>query len=236
MGRKESFNIRQFLSRIIRTDIFTGVIGFIIFLGVYSVAGAIEEQYEKTLLLPFLFIHTIIRLVAENQLKIVFSVLIYVIIKNVLLFKDFKSEFLKIFRIGYIILCFMIITGPTIRMNTSYKLDNHSLATFHILFYQGMDMIGNDFVTFNDEPCRMEHDVVTYYTIGNRRRRVIKEKKETYDYLCLDNQRDMIPIPSGYYWKIESLLEESGGVCDITCYKYTHLIKSINGVELKDLR
>jgi hypothetical protein len=93
MGRKESFNIREFLSRIIRTDIFTGVIVFFIIYGVYSVAGAIEEQYEKTLLLPFLFIHTIIRLVMENQWKLLFSVVIYGIMKKVLIVNDFKTQF-----------------------------------------------------------------------------------------------------------------------------------------------
>lgn len=233
MRNEEEFDIGELLSRILSSDIFKGTIGVIIIGIIFFIPLAIEELYEKTLLLPLLFIHTIIRLVAENPIELLIFALIYAFI-NILATDDFKKIYFKTFRVCYFILCFIIITGQTLRMNTSYKLDNGPLTTAHILFYQVLDMIGNDTVTFYDEPCRMGYDTVTYYTI-KRRGYSIVERTESYDYLCLDNQQDMIPIPSGYYREIEKLLEEAEGVCDITCYKYTHLIKAINGVELKDL-
>jgi len=232
MRNEEEFDIGELLSRIINSDIFMGAIGFIIFYILYIIPSAILEQYEKTLLLPYLFIYTILRLVVEKPLQILFYAFIFVFLKK-LLFDNFKNKWFKIFCASYIMICFLFLAGQTIDMNTSYELHNRPLTTTHVLCYQVLDMIGNDTVTFYDEPCRTESKGVSYYT--KRKRKRFRKKVEFYDYLCLDKQRDVIPIPSKYCSEIEKLLEEHGGVCDITCYKNTHLIKAINGVELKDL-
>jgi len=235
MKSEEESGIGNLLSRIISSDIFKAVIVLMI---LFLLLIVVKEQYEKTLFLPFLFIYTIAELVEEHTLQFLFCAFIYVWIKNyvTLAGDDHKSNFFKMFSVGYFILCFCIIAGQTIRMNDSYELHNNRLTTAQILCYQVLDMTGNDSVTFYAEPCRTKRDMISHFTfskVGRRHR--IKRKTETYDYLCLDNQGDMIPIPSGYVREIDELLEENEGVCDITCYKYTHLIKSINGVELKDL-
>lgn len=239
MRSEKKSNIRNLLSRIISSDMFKAVIIIMI---LYLLLG-MGEQYEKTLLLPFLFIYTIVQLVVEHTLPFLFCTFIYVWIKNyvTLVGDEHKSNFFKMFRVGYFVLCFCIIAGQTIHMNASYELNNNKLTTAHILCYQVLDMVGNDTVTFIEEPCRLECDMVSYHTlmrqgiIKGRRSISIKKHTESYYYLCLDNQRDMIPIPSEYIREIEESLEENEGVCDITCYKYTHLIKAVNGVELKDL-
>lgn len=222
--------MKDFISRLIHSDTFHAVILYTFALFCTYTTYQMGQQYAKTLNLSYLFIYTILRLIGEKSNLILLGITILIFI-NTLVNEKIRKRYTKVFFIGYTILCLMVLSGQTIRMNGGYALNDFPLTTAHVLYYQLKDMVGNEEITFSNEPCEVRYKRETYFSI------IDDDWIETvdYPYLYLNNQRDAIPIAPGYSWTIRNILEESNGVCDITCYKNTHIIKAINGVELTDL-
>lgn len=194
------------------------------------------SQFAKTAEISYLFICTFLRMFSEHYIlvaiNIFWGVLIYRFI-NAPRPTRASKKYSVIILIIYIIFCLIFLLGKPIRMNTMYTINKSPVSTTgHALFYQLKDIITNDEIIFTAEPCELDYKVETFYT-GQRGKKI---ESKAYDYLCLKKQNDIIPIPAKYVDQIQALLEESGGVCNVTCYKNSHIIKAINGVNLSYLK
>uniref|UniRef100_UPI0040573369 hypothetical protein n=1 Tax=Acetatifactor sp. TaxID=1872090 RepID=UPI0040573369 len=191
-----------------------------------------EMRYVESLEMKYLFMHMLLRLLEEKYLLLALSVLIWEVVIEVI-FRETERRYKKMILCGYVALWVIIFSGLSIRMNRCYELNRFPVRTAEIFCRQVGDMVLEEEVTFYMEPCEIESDRVIYWVFSPRG---IYVEEEWYSYLCLNNQRDKIPIASEFVTGIRDILEETGGVCNITCYKNSHIITAINGMELTGLR
>ena len=192
------------------------------------------EQYTQTCKLPYLTVYTFLCMFAEKYLLLLLSFII-LYFTNALAESKIKGQCAKIFFIGYALLWLLILSGQTVRMNADYILNNRPLTTAHVLFYQIKDLAQNEEVTFFEEPCELIGKR-EYFFLPQKKKSIFGIQSEVYSYISLNNQKDIIPISSDHFSEIYNILEESGGICDVTCYKNSHIIKAINGIELPNLK
>ena len=219
----------------IREGIFASLI-IIFIIGFTCLLEYTYSQFAQTEKISYLFVCTFLRMFSDHYIlvaiSIFFGLFIYRFINAPRPTKESKRYSVIILFI-YIIFCLIFLLGRPIRMNTMYTINKSPVSTTgHALFYQLKDIITNDEIIFTSEPCELDYKVETFYS-GKRGKKI---ESKAYDYLCLKNQNDVIPIPSKYASKIQTILEKSGGICDVTCYKNSHIIKAINGVNLSDLK
>lgn len=230
--------IKNALSQFFNTRIGFIVIVMVIMFAVVYVASEMEKGYDATLGIQYLFVDTIVRMLLENYVILAFAFGIYLLLYGYVSSKmkdkaHWKGRYSKLFTIGYIMIVLVILMMKPIHMNTYYVISDNSLNTAEALYCHAKDMIENEYVTFEAESCEYKEGSVSYTIFGRCR---IEHVEETYSYLCLYDQRDVIPIDYAYEQIVKELVRESGGVCDITCYKNSHIVKAINGVELTSLR
>lgn len=185
----------------------------------------VVKMYEETLEIRYYFEDTIMQIIRRSLLGITIGVIILLVVLYFLYRKIEKKTMRKILA-AYSVLVLVALSGLSVPMNKCYELDGRAMRNVHVLFYCAKDMIEEEYVTFHDEPCEYRYEKSTD----------IFSSGDTFSYLCLNNRQDVIPIPFEYSSEIKEILKESGNVCDITCYKNSHIIKAINGVELISLR
>lgn len=227
--------IKKALSRFLNTRIGFILVVMVIMLSVVCVASEMEKGYDATLNIQYLFGDTIMRMFLENYIILAVALgiflFLYAFLKNKL--QEKKKIYWRIFVVGYIMAVLMILLVKPLHMNACYTIGDDSLNTAEALFSYAKDMIEDEYVTFQAENCEYKLETTAYIILGRVR---AKHVEETFSYLYLYNQGDAIPIDHAYREIVEELVRESGGVCDITCYKNSHIIKTINGVELTSLR
>lgn len=202
-----------------------GLLVLLVFFYFKSAHERVVRMYNETLKLRYFLEDTVMRMINENIIGIVASILIIAVFVRFWKEKTRKQYFKK-FVIGYIIVLLVVLSGLPVRRDTYYELNNSRMKNVQVLYYCIKDMIEDECVSFSNEPCEYRYETVAYFV----------DSKEYFPYLCMEGQGDMIPLPKEYSSEIKSIVKESEGICDIICYKNTHIIKAINGVELIDLK
>ncbi len=213
-----------------------GVLMFVAIAGYYFLFYSIEQKYNETLNMFYLFLYTLLRIPYEHYILTGIGISVALFIKRYLNIPVPTEESLrrtKIVLAGYAVIWLVILLGQPTRMNTCYTISNAPVSTAaHTLFYQLKDLVTNDEITLRNEPCSLFEETENYLLITQYD---VSIQSEYYDYIYLKNQKSIVPFPSNYKYRVSRLLEESGGKCTITCYKHTHIVKAVNGIDLTDL-
>jgi len=183
------------------------------------------KKYDETLEVGYFFEDTVMQILGRSLFGIIVGILVLLVVLYFCYRKVKKKTMGKILA-AYFVVVLVVLSGLSVPMNKSYEIGGSAMKNAQVIFACARDMIEEEYVTFQDEPCEYRYEE-SNDLFGSR---------DTFCYLCLNNRKDVIPIPYEYFSEIREILEESGGVCHITCYKNSHLIRAINGVELTALR
>uniref|UniRef100_UPI0040565361 hypothetical protein n=1 Tax=Acetatifactor sp. TaxID=1872090 RepID=UPI0040565361 len=230
--------IKKALSRFFHTRIGFIIIAMTIMSSIVYVASEMEKAYDTTLGIQYLFVDTIVCMLLENYMILACAFGIFLFLYGYVSKKmkdklHWKRRTSKLFIAGYLLIVLVILLLKPLHRNTCYVIGDNSLNTAEVLYYHAKDMIEQKYVTFQAENCEFQEASFTYTLLGGRR---VEHVEETYSYLCLYDRRDVIPIDYAHHQIVQELVRQSGGKCDITCYKNSHIITAINGIELTSLK
>lgn len=214
--------------------LFVGV-SLALLMSVTAVFGeAMQDGYLRTTKIQYLFGQTLTLIFWQNFGFVLVAMAVSGRIYDYMANKRYEKTTIRNMLIGFNVILFLILVNRPISLNSYYYLGGEPVSNMQMLGCQIKDMAENEYVTFKFEKCEVIRgsETNTMFQAGTRR------TQTTYSYqpyVYLHNQNDSIPIDERCMKAIKELIDESGNICEITCYKNSHIITAIDGVPIASL-